>query len=327
MRCAVGVEREGDVDLVERAGALEGEVDRRGALDPQQGRDDAALRLVQVEVDVELARRVREAGREGELAAGAVAALDVEPGVERAAGEVERAGRATRSAAWPKTLSSKLTLSNCSCAIWIDTGSSGRGKGLASACFGRRLAGCAGISARRSQAMRPALSRLTATRPRSSASRLQSSSTLSISSQAPRASEMVTRWIRARDDSAPETPEQADLPAGRRKAVLEEVEEEAVVAVLRRVLGERGDRHQHQQRSGVPRAVSKRLSDADVEGHRRIVRVRLERRRQVEAEHADAGEVAHPEAGAGLEGGFAREARVLGDEARCRRSRPRRSGR
>ena len=110
------------------------------------------------------------------------------------------------SAALPKTLSLKLIVGTCSSAIWIDTGSSGRVKGLAST-WGSGFAGRAGISARRSQAMRPALSRFTETRPRSSASRLQSSSTLSISSQAPRASEMVMRWIRAREDSAPETPD------------------------------------------------------------------------------------------------------------------------
>ena len=59
---AAGVEREADVDAVERPRALGGQVDRRLALDPEQRGDDAALRLVQVEVDVELPGGVGEAG-------------------------------------------------------------------------------------------------------------------------------------------------------------------------------------------------------------------------------------------------------------------------
>ena len=85
-----GIERERDIDLIERAGAFDAQVDRRGSLDPQQGRDDAALRLVEVEVKVELPRRVRERRLQREVAAGRIAALDVEPGVERAPREVQR---------------------------------------------------------------------------------------------------------------------------------------------------------------------------------------------------------------------------------------------
>ena len=59
---AAGVEREADVHAVERPRALGGQVDRRRALDAEQGGDDAALRLVQVEVDVELPGGVGEAG-------------------------------------------------------------------------------------------------------------------------------------------------------------------------------------------------------------------------------------------------------------------------
>ena len=67
-----GVEREGDVDLIERAGAFDAQVDRRGSLDPQQGGDDAAFRLVQIQVEIELPRRVRERGRQREVAAGGI---------------------------------------------------------------------------------------------------------------------------------------------------------------------------------------------------------------------------------------------------------------
>ncbi len=88
----VGVEAEVDVDVVERARALHLEVDRGRALDLEQRRDDAALGLLQPEVDVELAGLVGEAGLELQLAPRGVEALDVECRVERAAGEVEGAG-------------------------------------------------------------------------------------------------------------------------------------------------------------------------------------------------------------------------------------------
>ncbi len=108
------------------------------------------------------------------------------------------------SAAWPTTGSAKTMRSNWSAAIWIETGSSGSEKGFASAWGSAGAA--AGASGRRDQVTRSAPRRLTETRPRSRARRLQSSSMLSSSSQTPLASETVTLAIRARDDSAPLTP-------------------------------------------------------------------------------------------------------------------------
>ena len=87
---AAGVEAEGDVHLVEGARPLQAEVDRRRALDPEEGGDHAALRLLQRHVEVELAGGVREGGLEVERPARRVQAVDVERGVERAAGEIER---------------------------------------------------------------------------------------------------------------------------------------------------------------------------------------------------------------------------------------------
>ena len=70
---------------------LERQVDRRRILDPEQRREYPALRLVQVEIDVELPGLVGEAGAQRQLAAGAVEAAHVEVGREHAAREVERA--------------------------------------------------------------------------------------------------------------------------------------------------------------------------------------------------------------------------------------------
>ena len=106
-----GVEAEVHVHLVERAGALDPEVDRRRAFDLEQCGDDPALRLLQRHVDAELAGGVGEGGLDRERAPRRVEALDVERGVERAAGEVE-APVAERSAAWPNTGSAKVTWSS-----------------------------------------------------------------------------------------------------------------------------------------------------------------------------------------------------------------------
>ncbi len=88
-----GIEAEVDVDLVERARAVDAEVDGGRALDLEEGGDDAALRFLEGDVDAELAGLVGEGGLGVELAPGRVEALDVERGVERAAGKLERAGR------------------------------------------------------------------------------------------------------------------------------------------------------------------------------------------------------------------------------------------
>ena len=89
-----------DVDVVDRPRALGGQVDRRLALDPQQRRDQPALRLVQVEVDVELPRGVREAGPERQLAPGPVEAPHRDVALQHAPRQVQRpADRDPRGAA------------------------------------------------------------------------------------------------------------------------------------------------------------------------------------------------------------------------------------
>ncbi len=93
MRSLVGVEAEVDVHVVERARALHLEIDRGLALDLEQRGDEAALRLLQREVDVELPGLVGEAGLEGQRPSRPVEPLDVEVGGEDPAGQVERACR------------------------------------------------------------------------------------------------------------------------------------------------------------------------------------------------------------------------------------------
>ena len=89
--------------------------------------------------------------------------------------------------------------------------------------------------------------------------------------------------------------------------------------------GRRGRRAR--ARRGERRSVSKRLPDPDVEGDARVARVGLERRREVEAQNADAGVVARAEPGAGLEGRSRRRSPRSRSRSRRRRSRPRRSAR
>ena len=156
-------------------------------------------------------------------------------------------------------------------ATWIETGSSGSEKGWASA-WGRAR-GCGGVSARRSQATRSALRRLTDTRPRSSASRFQSSSALSISSHGPLASETVIFWMRGLRGKRAGDAAKLDLAAGGGELVLQQVDQEAVVAAaLAVVLGQRGDGDEHEHGEEDDESVSKRLPDADVEGDARVAR-------------------------------------------------------
>ena len=132
---AVGVEREGDVDVVERARALQPQVDRRLALDLQERRDHAALRLLQVpgrasscRVCVGEGRRrasARRPARRGARCRGSVSSAPPRQG--------QRAAGAQSSAAWPKTGSAKVMLGRSSSRRRIATGSSGSAKGWASA--------------------------------------------------------------------------------------------------------------------------------------------------------------------------------------------------
>ena len=130
------------------------------------------------EVEVELAGGVGEGGLERELAAGGVEPGDVDRGVERAAGELERPrGRELGGLAEDRLLEAD-----------------GREGELAQPHRDRQLrqreglrlgasAACAPAPARwrgGSQVTRSALSRFTSTRPRSSARRFQSTSALSI---------------------------------------------------------------------------------------------------------------------------------------------------
>ena len=108
-----------------------------------------------------------------------------------------------------------------------------------------RLGAASPAGAARRRARRS--SRLTDTRPRSSASRLQSSSTLSISSQAPLASEMVTCAIRARDDSAPVTPLRRICRPGEESRFSSRlIRKPLSLPVAGGFLGERGDGHEHE---------------------------------------------------------------------------------
>ena len=129
---AVGVEREGDVDVVDLPRALGGQVDRRLALDPKQGRDQAALRLVQVEVDVEPPVAFEKPARSVSSPPGpsrrrTVMSLSSTPRARLSdpPTEIRAAGRTPprRSARRQAPSSARLT----------DTGSSGSANGVASA--------------------------------------------------------------------------------------------------------------------------------------------------------------------------------------------------
>ncbi len=87
--------------------------------------------------------------------------------------------------------------------ILTETGSSGRRNGVASAISGE--SGSSAIGARATMISR-AVRRLTSTRPRKSAVRVQSSATSRSVSQMPSRSAMVSSSIVARDDSAPAKP-------------------------------------------------------------------------------------------------------------------------
>lgn len=91
---AIRGQRESDIHIVERAVAGEAQVDRGLVLDLQQMRQQAALRLLQMQVERELPGAVRESRGQIEAAARRVEPLDGELAVERAAREVERAGDA-----------------------------------------------------------------------------------------------------------------------------------------------------------------------------------------------------------------------------------------
>jgi hypothetical protein len=88
---AVRVEGEFEVQVLERALALEPEVDRRAALDVERGRDDPARRLAKDKVELELAPVVGEGGAQAELTARVVEARDTQAAVEGPADQRERA--------------------------------------------------------------------------------------------------------------------------------------------------------------------------------------------------------------------------------------------
>lgn len=87
----VGIEIEGHIDVVDRAGALGRQIDRRRTLDVEQRRDQAARRFMQVKINVEPSGLVGESGREVQRSTGRVEPLHVQLGVEHPAREAERA--------------------------------------------------------------------------------------------------------------------------------------------------------------------------------------------------------------------------------------------
>ena len=248
---AVGVEAEVDVDLVERAGALQAEVDRGRALDVEQRGDDAAL-----------AAPAAPTSRSSWRVALEKAALSaswppgrVEPGRRRAS--VSSAPLASSSepvalssAAWPKTGSSKRTLGKCELAQADRHRQLGQGEGL-------RL----GASA----ACAPAAAALGAAQPgdalgaqavdvHPAAQQREPApvdlGVVDLRARRPAVSEMVIRAIRAREESAPETPLSRIWRLGVESRFSSRLIRKPLSLRAAGVLRQRGDRHEHEHAQG-----------------------------------------------------------------------------